>query len=262
MKKIAVLLVAFTLISSCKNEKKIEDYTKENLDVSTSVFPDNVTKVFNAHGGYDTWNAMSGLYYEIEREDFMEKHTVNLKSRKSIIEYKDHLLGFDGENVWLKDLDTVKFKSNPRFYYNLMFYFYAMPFILGDDGINYGEAKALEMDGKSYPGILITYESGIGESPEDEYILYYDPDTYKMTWLGYTVTYFSKEKSKEFHFIKYSDWQTVKGLVLPKTLQWYNYEDNKPTTHRNDVNFVNLKLSTDTPDDQIFAVAEDAKIIE
>jgi len=27
-----------------------------------------------------------------------------------------------------------------------------------------------------------------------EYILYYNPDTYQMEWLGYTVTYFSKEK--------------------------------------------------------------------
>jgi hypothetical protein len=83
-----------------------------------------------------------------------------------------------------------------------------------------------------------------------------------MAWLGYTVTYFSKEKSKEFHFIKYSDWQTVDGLQLPKTLQWYNYENNLPTTKRNDMHFVNVKLSKDTPDDKIFAVVEGATIID
>ena len=53
-----------------------------------------------------------------------------------------------------------------------MFYFYAMPFILADDGIIYEDVAALKFEGKSYPGIKISYESGVGESPEDEYILY------------------------------------------------------------------------------------------
>jgi hypothetical protein len=142
-----------------------------------------------------------------------------------------------------------------------MFYFYAMPFVLGDDGINYSESEPLEFEGTTYPGVLISYEAGVGESPEDEYILYYHPETYKMEWLGYTVTYFSKEKGKEFHFIKYSDWQEVNGLFLPKTLSWYNYENNKPTTFRNDVNFVNVKLSKEVPNEDIFKVPDSTMIV-
>ena len=51
-------------------------------------------------------------------------------------------------------------KGIPKFYYNLMFYFYAMPFILADDGIVYEDVKPLDIEGKSYPGIKISYESG------------------------------------------------------------------------------------------------------
>jgi hypothetical protein len=174
----------------------------------------------------------------------------------------NHMIGFDGESVWLKNKDTVQYKGNPRFYYNLMFYFYAMPFILADDGINYEEAKPLVFEGKEYPGIKISYESGVGESPEDEYILYYDSETHKMTWLGYTVTYFSKEKATEFHFIKYSNWQTLEGLQLPETLTWFNYENNLPTTKRNDLQFTNIKLSKERPDKDIYEVPEGAEIIE
>ena len=83
-----------------------------------------------------------------------------------------------------------------------------------------------------------------------------------MTWLGYTVTYFSKEKSKEFHFIKYSNWQTVDGLALPETLTWYNYENNLPTTKRNDLQFTDIKLSKETPDADIFEVPEGATIAD
>ena len=192
MKKTALLVVIIVLLTSCKQEKKTENYSQESLDVTTSIYPENVSKIFDAHGGIEQWNTFEGMYYEIEKPAINEKHTVALKSRKSIIEAEHHKLGFDGEDVWLKELDTVKYKKNPGFYYNLMFYFYAMPFILGDDGINYSDADPLKMDGMEYPGISISYEAGVGESPDDEYILYYNPETYKMEWLGYTVTYFSK----------------------------------------------------------------------
>jgi hypothetical protein len=262
MKKAALLIVFLTFVLSCKNEQKSPDYKDEDLNVTTSIYPDPISKVFDAHGGIDIWNRFNGMYYEIEKPVFNERHTINLKSRKSVINAEHFMLGFDGTGVWLKEIDSVTFKKNPRFSYNLMFYFYAMPFILGDDGINYSKAPSLQWEGIDYPGILISYEAGIGESPEDEYILYYHPVSYEMTWLAYTVTYFSNEKSKEFHFIKYNDWQTVEGVYLPQTLQWYNYENNQPTKLRNTVRFVNVKLTDHIPDDQIFESVEGAKIIE
>jgi hypothetical protein len=262
MKKVTLLLLTIALLSSCKQENKTKDYSEESLEVTARIYPDNMSEIFNAHGGIDLWNTFEGMYYEIEEPTINEKHTVALKSRKSIINAEHHILAFDGKDVWLKELDTVTFKSNPRFFYNLMFYFYAMPFILGDDGINYSDAEPLQMDGMEYPGISISYNAGIGDSPDDEYILYYNPETYKMEWLGYTVTYFSKEKSKEFHFIKYSDWGNVNGLVLPKTLTWYNYENNLPTTKRSDRNFVNASLWEESPNDSLFRMQDGAKIVE
>ncbi|PTM08418.1 MAG: hypothetical protein DA407_08145 [Bacteroidetes bacterium] len=262
MKKVTLFILLIIAFTACKQEPKTEDYTEKELDVSTSIYPESISKIFEAHGGIDAWNAFESLYFEIEKPEGNDKYDVALKSRKSLIISEHHLLGFDGENVWLKNLDTVTYKSNPKFYYNLMFYFYAMPFVLGDDGINYSEVDALEFEGVNYPGILISYNDGVGESPEDEYILYYHPETHKMEWLGYTVTYFSKEKGKEFHFIKYSDWQDGIGVLLPKTLTWYNYEDNKPTTLRNAVNFVNLKLSKEMPNEEIFKVPDNTMIVE
>ena len=262
MKPITVIIFAALLLVGCKEEQKPTDYSQQDLDVTTSVYPNPIAKIFEAHGGYDAWSAMKGMTYDIVRSDFMEKHIVNLKSRKSVIEYKHHLLGFDGSNVWVKDLDTTAYKSDPKFYYNLMFYFYAMPFILGDDGINYDEGPVLEVNDKEYPGVLISYEAGIGESPEDEYILFYDPETYEMKWLAYTVTFFSKEKSKKFNLIKYAEWEDVDGLKLPKTLQWHHFEDGEVGDMRNELTFANSKLSKEAPDDSLFEVIEGAVIAE
>lgn len=262
------LLAVITLIvfSSCKDDKTkpIEsiDYSETELDITTSTYPEAVTKIFNAHGGLDTWKDMQTLKFTMVKESGNEITTTDLNNRSSLIEMQKHTIGFDGQDVWLHKKDTTNYTGNPRFYYNLMFYFYAMPFVLADDGIVYEDVKPLDFEEKSYPGIKISYQSGVGESPEDEYILYYDSETNKMVWLGYTVTYFSKEKGKEFHFIKYSEWQNVNGLQLPKTLTWYNYENNVPTTKRNDVEFLDVRLTEMKMKAKVFAKPEGAEVVE
>ena len=143
-----------------------------------------------------------------------------------------------------------------------MLYFYAMPFIVGDDGILYEAAKPLEFEGKSYPGILISYEAGVGVSPEDQYIVYYDEDTGLMQWLGYTVTFGKNEKSKNFHYIRYNNWQNTNGLMLPKSIDWYKYENNSLTEKRNTVEFIDVVISEKEPDASLFEKPEDATIIE
>jgi hypothetical protein len=262
--KIKVFILVFGLIIiSCKNKtEKMTEYSEENLDVIISVYPERISKVFDVHGGLDKWNTMKSLEFTVKKPNVDEVTIANLKNRKSLIEMPSHFIGYNGEDVWLKNKDTAQYKGNPRFYYNLMFYFYAMPFVLADDGINYQDVEPLVFEGKTYLGIKISYESGVGESSEDEYKVYYDPETNKMTWLGYTVTYFSKEKSKKFNFIKYSNWQTLEGLVLPETLTWYENENNLPTTKRNNLLFTDVKLSKETPEIDIFEVPDGAQIIE
>lgn len=260
--KYTLLLVAVLALVSCKHTKKeTTNYSEEHLDVTTSIYPEKISKVFDVHGGLNTWNSMQTLTFTMQKPDGDEITTTDLKNRKALIEMPKHAIGFNGKDVWLQSKDTTTYKGKPKFYYNLMFYFYAMPFVLGDNGIQYADVKPLLFEGKSYPGIKISYEAGIGESSDDEYVLYFDSETNQMAWLSYTVTYFTKEKAKEFHFIKYSKWQTVEGLLLPETLTWYDYENNVPTTKRNDLQFTNVKLSTIPLLPTVFERPEDAIVI-
>ncbi len=256
------LFITLVLLISCKGKTKEVNYSEENLDVTTSIYPENISKVFDAHGGIDVWNKMRSLVFTMPKQSGDEVTTTDLKNRNSLIEMPRHTIGFNGKDVWLYSKDTTPYKGNARFYYNLMFYFYAMPFVLADDGIIYENVEPLVFEGKSYPGIKISYESGVGESPEDEYVLYYDSETNQMAWLSYTVTYFSKEKSKEFRFIKYSNWITVDGLLLPETITWFHYENNVPTTKKNDVKFINTKFSNEKPDVKLFETPKSATLIE
>ena len=118
-----------------------------------------------------------------------------------------------------------------------------MPFVVADDGIIYSEAEPLTFEGKTYPGFRIAYEAGIGVSPEDEYFIHYDPETYQMVWLGYTVTYKTQKKSKDIRWINYDNWQTFNGLLLPHSMNWHKSEEGKliPTKRRT---FINTEIST------------------
>lgn len=267
MKKLTFVLILLVTISSCKDKKTEtempkDDMSEQPMESAKPAYPDNLTKIFDAHGGLDTWKQMRTLEFSMEKPDGYEITTTDLKERYSLVEMPKHTIGFDGESVWMTHKDKTLYKGDPKFYFNLMFYFYAMPFVLADDGITYKNAQPLTIEGKTYPGIQISYESGVGESPYDEYILYYDADTNKMVWLGYTVTYFTKEKAKEWHFIKYAEWQEVEGLVLPETLTWYEVENNLPTTKTNDVKFTNISLTSDKMNLKMYMMPDGAEEIQ
>jgi len=242
---------------SCQEQKSA---AVANAPIDMSKYPASIKSVFDAHGGLNKWNTMKSLSYDIIKDGTTEKQTLALQDRRELIEGPNFTIGYDGEKTWV-DADT-SYKGNPVFYRNLMFYFYAMPFVLADEGINYAEVPALEFEGVSYPGIRISYNDGVGISPKDEYFIHYNPSTKKMEWLGYTVTYFSGEKSERISWIRYTEWDTFEGLVLPTELTWQKTEDNLPTGANSARVFENIKISTDYPEDSVFAISSDGEYVE
>lgn len=152
-------------------------------------YPNDLSAIFDAHGGMDKWNSIQTLKFEMCAGSDKQMHTVDLHSRKSLTKATNYTMGFDGKKPWLVQDSTYMKPESAQYMHNLMFYFLAMPFVLGDSGINYSASDTLQFNGKKYPGIKIVYDVGIGVSDKDEYILYSDPETHKMTWLAYTATF-------------------------------------------------------------------------
>jgi hypothetical protein len=131
--------------------------------------------------------------------------------------------------------------------------------LIGDPGMNYATSTPLSYEGVTYPGIKISYNAGIGISSEDEYFLHYNPDTYNMEWLGYTVTYFSGKKSDAVKWIRYTEWQKNNSFLLPTELTWYNTEEGKPISPRSARKFENIVLSKEAKTNEFYAMIEGAK---
>lgn len=269
MKKLIVLGFAAVVFLACKDTAKEEtsktsdagmtEMAEEKMTVKT--YPDHMAAIFKAHGGIDNWNKMNSLQFKFEGRGGTEMNTVSLKDRRSLIETEGWAIGNDGTNVWLQNKEG-EYGGNARFYHNLYFYFYAMPFIVGDDGITYTEVEATELPNGTFPGVKISYDSGIGDSPDDEYVIYYNPDTHTMEWLAYTVTFGKNEKNQNFNFIKYDEWNEVSGLTLPRKLVWYAVEDGKPTLERSPMEIETLSITENVMADATYTMPEGAEVIE
>ncbi|MEO9806537.1 MAG: DUF6503 family protein [Reichenbachiella sp.] len=253
MQRTTLFLLGLLLACSGPKQSSIEE-------TENSIYPPALEKILTKHGSLDTWKKMKSLSYEIVGEEMNEKQMIHLHDRRERIEAANFVTGYDGENIWL-ETDTT-YSGDPVFYHNLMFYFYAMPFVLADEGIIYSEADELSFEDKSYPGIKISYNAGVGMSAQDEYFLHYDPETYQMEWLGYTVTYFSKEKSPDIRWIRYNDWQTLEELILPKSMTWYKSEEGVITEPKGAAEFEKVLISESTFDDSLFKKTKGAVVVE
>ena len=259
MKRLALLFTLLLFAAACQQQPKTsaEETTTQKKAVEAPQYPDALGAIFEAHGGINPWRKQRTLQYTIPKDKNPEIHITDLWSRNDKILTPNYSMGFDGK-VWLTN-GPKPYKGNPEFYHNLMFYFYAMPFVLADDGINYGETAPLQFEGKTYPGIQITYNDGVGTSPKDEYYIHYDPETNRMAWLGYTVTYRTGEDSDNIKWIRYDDWGTFNGLVLPKSISWYDYEGRDIKTPRSTVQFEEVHLSEETKPASFYAKPEEGQ---
>lgn len=263
MQKLTILLVVIFITISCKQEVKLEkpievvsETPKEEVVTPEPVlqeYPEDIKAVLKAHGGIETFNKQNTMIFEVVKKKPLsaEKHVIDLKNRFARIETDKFTLGFDGKDAWLKQ-DSTYFKGDPRFYHNLMFYFYAMPFVLGDAGIIYEKVDDLKVGDSSYPGYRISYADGVGDSSKDTYFLYFDATSYQMKYLGYTVTYFTKKANNIVNLIEYSDWNVIEGLTLPKTLTWRKYNDGIVGEVKSEMHFINAVVKKDHPSPSLF----------
>lgn len=256
MKYLPILILA--AIIACQptdnQEESREESQTETVYQSPEHHSESLAKVFDAHGGYEQWSKMKSLSYMKEEESTI----TNLQNRMIRVESPKQTIGFDGEQVWVTP-DSVD-ASRARFYHNLYFYFYAMPFVVGDPGAFYEDVEPRELNSKAYKGIKISYGENIGDAPDDNYILWYDPETNKMEWLMYTVTYRSGEPNDTYKLIKYDQWAEVNGLFLPTVIQWHQFKEDSVGEMTNEVRFENIQITTEAPAESLFVMPENAQI--
>ncbi|MBD1396843.1 hypothetical protein H9Q13_06675 [Pontibacter sp. JH31] len=230
-----------------------ENKNAEALEVKTDTaaeqltYPAYFSEVLEAHGGLAQWKQLGTMQYQLTNNGTTETHLIDLKSRKDLVKADNYTIGHDGEQVWVSPSKEAYPGKSAKFYHNLYFYFYAIPFVLADPGVNYQQLEPLELEGKRYNVIGVSFGEGIGDTPEDEYRLLIDPETNRLDWLLYTVTFFDGQPSEKFNALKYEDYQEQRGLLFPAKLTGYKYENGKIGDVRYSVSIDSLQLKEEQP---------------
>lgn len=106
IKNYILAMTILVVFSACKqNNAKPEtietsEETVEVVEVEKANYPENLTKVFDAHGAIDAWKAMKSKAFTMEKSDRKEVTTTNLNSRDALIESPNANIGFDGRKAW------------------------------------------------------------------------------------------------------------------------------------------------------------------
>lgn len=253
--KYLLLLVFAVCLFSCaaptEPAQKAEE-KKETVEAAVEV-PDFFKKILDAHGGLNKWDTQKSLIFEKG-----DKHLVDLKTRNELIEKPGkYTLGFNGDQMWISpSRDSFPGKA-PRFYRNLHFYFFGLPFLLADPGVNLEDMGTKTFDDNTYNVTKATFGAGVGDAPEDQYILYTNPETNQLEFINYSVTYYDKSRATSYNALVY-EWQEVGELTVPKGYKGYKWENEMLGELRYEIDINKVVFSKNAPDASAFAAPEGA----
>lgn len=251
-----IFLIAFTLfllaLHSCQEDA--------SPPAHWSNIPAPLMEGLDAHGGLEQWTNMKTMEFSIPKGSNRELHRIDLPSRKVQISHPDYTIGFDGNEVWVSPDKEAFGSTSARFYHNLIFYFYAIPFVLADPGINYEVLPERSINGRDLIPVKVSYDSGVGDAPDDYYIAHFDKDSKELYLLLYTVTYFSGETNERFSAIIYDEWTTSNGLKVPKVMNGFRYAADTLGDQRYSRIFDDIKLTEEALDPAIFEQPENSVI--
>lgn len=170
---------------------------------------------------------------------------------------------FDGKDAWVAPADAEVPPTMARFALLTWPYFVAAPFKLADPGTHIDDADLKPLDAhRIFPAGKLTFGEGVGDSPDDWYMVYRDPDTGRLTALAYIVTYgqSTHDAEKEPHIAIYDAFEVVDGVVLPKQISFWNWEagTGKVGEPIGSVELSNYRFIK--PEDNLFTKPEGARL--
>jgi hypothetical protein len=282
MKKNAYLLVAILipLCISCNSsvengypkESWIEERVRQTDErLNNSLAGQKVWKAMEAHGGLQQWYANGPLQFHFNYQPLdgnSPRNTIQIsdnwsaKVRHKMAVDTSRQFGWDGSVAWaLPNASEIPFDA--RFWALTPYYFVGIPFVLGDEGVHLEKLGADTLNGKRHDLIKVTFEEGLGDAPDDYYILYLDPDSGKVTGYRYVVSYpayFPDGGHTPEKIMVLEGQQEIIGLLFPEGYQTFMWEDQQKGEHVTNITLSDLSFLPDLPQ-TYFEVPQGAEVM-
>jgi hypothetical protein len=132
---------------------------------------------------------------------------------------------WDGRAAWISPGPSAL--ASARFHVLTWPYFLAVPMKLRDPGSSLSWVGERSILGRVHDTARLSFAPGVGDAPEDWYLVYQDRDTRRLAALAYIVTYDSprEQAEKEPHGISYDDFALVDGVTLARRWTFWDWSE-------------------------------------
>lgn len=271
--KSQLFLLPILLIISCgqadyQDESKTAENTEnESQAIASKAKNDFVLSVEKAHQTNDFLES-ENVQFDIKlyfggNERLDATITMATNSTSAVIEKRDgSRMIYTGEKSFVFPDSAIYKKA--RFDMFTWTYFFALPYKLSDPGTQWstftGEKTINETE---YKTKKLTFDSNIGDSPDDWYVLYSDPETNLLNYAAYIVTLSksTEEAEKDPHAIQYSDYKDIDGIPIAHSWTFWAWAADSGTTDK--LGYAEVSnISFPQLDDSFYNVPENAAEIE
>lgn len=267
-------LMIFLILEACQNSSQTNeaDQTSEDVEARTS---SEETEIDNSFVGLiekahkkDDWYAKNALQFDMDltfngNQVLEGKVTMRPHAGLSRVELKDGtLLIFDGKEAYLPDTSNYP-AAQARFHLLTWPYFLAAPYKFKDPGAKVDTMGAHPLFDTQMPAAKMVFTEAVGDTPDDWYVLYRNPENDRLRGMAYIVTFGTtvEDASAEPHLIAYEDYQDIEGIPVPFTWTFWNWSQEEG--EKDQIGEVKISnFSFVEVEDEVFQTPENFKMAE
>ena len=240
-----MLIVFSVLLTSCEEKKSAPD---ARLDQ-----PEEFIKLLDAHGDWKKWIEAESFSFAMVHETTLEweNHYISLVDGKTRIDADLFQAGNDGEKVWISPSRQSFRGQSVRFYHRLYSTFLSIPYILTDTATTVKKIPNHTFNGKSFEALEATLKPGTHPGPSDRYVLLTDPETGRLAWVLFVVTFFDKGNQIQ-EALSYEDYRDAGGLIFPRVITGYQVENDSSKRIRYQASFSDVFLVDEKLDNDLY----------
>lgn len=243
--------------------------TEERL--SSTEAGQKVWQAIKAHGGLQNWYANGPLRLHFNYQplnDATPRNTLNVadtwsaRARQYMAVDTSRQFGWDGQQAWAKP-DTSAIPFDARFWALTPYYFVSIPFVLADEGVFLEDFGLDTLDNQPYELVKATFGEGVGDAPDDFYVIYMHPENHQLGAMRYVVSYpayFPEGGHTPEKIMVFKDLQTVDGITLPTGYRTHMWQSDSVGEYVTDITVSDVEFLPELPD-SYFEVLEDAQLI-
>ncbi|WP_432798310.1 hypothetical protein [Poriferisphaera sp. WC338] len=230
-----------------------------------------------AHGGLKKFQSYGTFTYHTDGLPYSAAAPLHFDQTTDLVARRHRMEGTSAKGSFVSGSnDTQGWTTSseilgipPRWVNHGNSYFVLMPFIFADPGITVRHVGDREYGGQVFDAVAVSYNKGVGDTAEDDYILYLDKETKCLRLIDFSVTYGPMRGDTAIEdlprrSLEFKKWVDVDGLMVPEILHYAPWEQTSTGGKRKDAGvqymISNIDFKRERPSPSLFEAPQGAEI--